>query len=127
MNDNLGNSCNKETLLENFAAELTNAAYPIALRRGMTGSWINVELGLWRVLVETVKKWAREWPSAGSFDEFELWRHGFLVELTKDAVYIAVKHGIKGFLFEVQLDLYRAFRLVVRRRCRTRESELRYS
>jgi hypothetical protein len=37
MNDNLGNSCNKETLLENFAAELTSAAYPIALRRGMTG------------------------------------------------------------------------------------------
>jgi hypothetical protein len=127
MSDKHGTVCNRDILLENFAAELTNAVYPIALRRGMEGSWINVELGLWRALTETVKKWAREWPPVGSSDEFEVWRQGFLVELTEDAVFIAVKHGIRGFLLELQLDLYRVFRLVVRRRYRTSKFELRYS
>ena len=75
-----------------------------------------MELGLWRALTETVKKWVREWPPAGSSVEFEVWRQGFLVELTEDAVFIVVKHGIKGFLLEVQVDLYRTFRLVIRRR-----------
>jgi hypothetical protein len=126
MTNNYGTSSNEETLLENFAAELTNAVYPIALRHGMKGSWINMELGLWRVLTETVKKWSREWPSVGSSEEFEVWRQGFLVELTEEAVIIAVRHGIRGLFLEVQLDLYRVFRLVVRRRYRTRESELRY-
>jgi hypothetical protein len=53
-----GGACNRETQLENFAAELTSAVYPIALRQGMKGLWIEVELGLWRALAETVKKWA---------------------------------------------------------------------
>lgn len=73
-------------------------------------------MGLWRALAETVKKWAQEKPPAGSSDEFEVWRQGFLVDLTDGAFYIAVKDGIKGSLLEVELDLYRAFRLVFRRR-----------
>ena len=120
MSNNHSATCNRDTLLENFAAELTSAAYPIALRHGMAGSWIKVELGLWRALAETVKKWARQKPPAGSSDEFELWRQGFLVDLTEGAFYIAVKHGIKGSLLEVELDLYRAFRFAFRRRYRAR-------
>jgi hypothetical protein len=116
MSDNHSVSGNRDTLLDNFAAELTSAAYPIALRHGMAGSWIMVELGLWRALAETVKKWARQKPPAESSDEFELWRQGFLVDLTEGAFYIALKHGIRGSLLEVELDLYRAFRLVIRRR-----------
>ena len=49
-----------DTLLANVAAELTNAAYPIALRHGIEGSWVDLELELWRVLAETVKKWEAE-------------------------------------------------------------------
>jgi hypothetical protein len=120
MSDNPGASCNRDTLLENFAAELTCAAYPIALRHGVAGSWLKVELGLWRALVATVKKWAGERPPAGSWDEFKAWRDGLAVDLTEGAFYIAVKHGIKGSLLEVELDLYRAFRLVIRRRYRAR-------
>jgi hypothetical protein len=131
MSDNLGAACNGDSLaacnwdglLENFAAELTCIVYPIALRHGMAGSWIKVELSLWRALAATVKKWAREWPPTGSSDEFEVWRQGFLVDLTEGAFYIAVKHGIKGSLLEVELDLYRAFRLVIKRRCRARQPE----
>ena len=118
MIDNPGAACSRDTLLENFAAELTCAAYPIALRHGMAGSWLKVELGLWRALAETVKKWAREWPPAGPPDEFKVWQEGLLVDLTESAFYIAMKHGMKGSLLEVELDLYRAFRLVIRRRYR---------
>jgi hypothetical protein len=117
MSDNHGAVGNRDTLLDNFAADLTSAVYPIALRHGMAGSWIKVELGLWRALAETVKKWAPERPPPGHPDEFKTWREGFLVDLTEGAFYVAVKHGIKGSLLEVELGLYRAFRLVIRRRC----------
>ena len=116
MSNNQDTANNRDMLLENFAAELTSAAYFVALRHGMAGSWINVELGLWKALAETVKKWARERPPAGSPDEIKVWREGFLVDLTESAFYIAVKHGIKGSLLEVELGLYRAFRFVIRRR-----------
>ena len=115
MSDDHGGACNRDTLLENFAAELTIAAYSVALRNGMNGSWLKMELGLWRALAETVKKWAREWPPGASLDEFEGWRNGLLVDLTDGAFHIAVKHGINGSLLEVELCLYRAFRLVIRR------------
>jgi hypothetical protein len=49
-----------DAFLATFAAELTNAAYPIALRHGLGGSWVDLELDLWRVLAETVKKWGAE-------------------------------------------------------------------
>ena len=74
-------------------------------------------------LAETVKRWAREPPAAGSPDEFKAWKEGLLVDLTESAFYVAVKHGIKGSLLEVQLGLYRALRLVIR----TRVTKLRYS
>jgi hypothetical protein len=120
MSDNQGAACTRDALLENLAPELTRSVYPIALRHGMAGSWIKAELGLLRVLAETVNKWAQERPLAGSSDELEVWRQGFLVDLTEGAFYIAVKHGIKGSLLEVELDLYRAFRLAIKRSCRAR-------
>jgi hypothetical protein len=115
MSDNHGATCTRDTLLENFAAELTSAVYGIALRHGLRGSWLDLQMGLWRVLAETVKKWAREWPPAGSSCELKVWREGFLVDLTEGAFHIALKHGINGFPLEVELDLYRAFRSVIRR------------
>jgi hypothetical protein len=54
------NTGNRDALLENFAAELTDVAYPIALRHGGAGSWVDLELDLWRVLGETVKKWGQD-------------------------------------------------------------------
>ena len=87
---------NRDILLENFAAELTRAAYTVALKHGMAGSWIKVELDLWRGLAETVKKWAWEWPPAGSSDEFMVCREGLLVDLTESAFYIAVNTGSRG-------------------------------
>jgi hypothetical protein len=113
MSDNHGAACNRDTLLENFAAELTSAVYPIMLRHGIRGSWIKVELGLWRELAETLKKWAREWPPPGPSDEFTVWRECLLADLTEGAFFIAVKHGINGPLLEVESGLSRALRSVI--------------
>src|SRR5262245_50778970 len=112
MNDNQRAACDRDTRLENFAAELTSAAYPLALHQGMRGSWIKVESGLWRALAQTVKKWARLRP-AGSSDELKAWREGLLVDLTGRAFSVAVEHGIKGSPLEVEQCLYRAFRSVI--------------
>jgi hypothetical protein len=51
---------NREALLETFAAELTVAAYRVALRTGTRGTWLDPELDLWRALADTVRKWERE-------------------------------------------------------------------
>ena len=45
----------RDLALEDFAAELTEAAYPVVLRQQHQGSWLDLELGLWKVLGETVK------------------------------------------------------------------------
>ncbi len=60
MNDHRAAIVESEGATEVFAAELTAAAYPVALRHGVGDKWLDLELELWRVLIETVKKWERE-------------------------------------------------------------------
>ena len=61
--------CDWDTLLVNFAAELANDAYRVALQHGMAGSWVDLELDLWKVLAERVQEWgvtcAARWQSRG--------------------------------------------------------------
>jgi len=59
MSDNHCASCNRDARLENFAAELTRAAYGVALRHGTTGTWVDLQLDLWKALADTVKAWGR--------------------------------------------------------------------
>ncbi len=60
MNGNPGTARDRDIILENVAAELTEAAYPVALHYGVAGSSIDLELELWRVFVETIKRWRRD-------------------------------------------------------------------
>jgi hypothetical protein len=60
MNDNPRSARGRDATLENVAAELTAAAYPVALRYGVVGSSIDLELDLWRVFVETIEGWRRD-------------------------------------------------------------------
>jgi hypothetical protein len=53
--------------LASFTAKLTDAAYAVALRHGVSGSWIDLQLDLWRVLTEAVEN--AESPPAGRLDE----------------------------------------------------------
>jgi hypothetical protein len=62
MLDNNGATCDRDPHLENIAAELTSAVYLVVLRHGMSGSWLELELDLWRALAATVKRVGHETP-----------------------------------------------------------------
>ena len=55
----------RDARLENLVAKLTEAAYPVALRHGVRGSWVDLELDLWKALGETLCQWKRQSPRAG--------------------------------------------------------------
>jgi hypothetical protein len=57
MNEYVQAPVDRDALLESFAAELTLAAYRVALRARTQGTWLDLELNLWRTLAETVKTW----------------------------------------------------------------------
>jgi hypothetical protein len=67
MNDNARATAERDALLDNFAAELARAAYHVALRHGAAGTWLDLELDLWRAVADTLKEWGRNsppWPGA---------------------------------------------------------------
>jgi hypothetical protein len=99
---------------QELAAGLTDAAYPVALGHNVGDEWLDLELDLWKVLSESVRKWEQQVPRTGSPDDFQAWREGLLVDLTEVALHVAARHGMKGPLSEVELDFYQAFRLVLR-------------
>ena len=42
--------------LENLAAELTDAAYFVALQHAVGANWLDLELDLWKAMTKSVKK-----------------------------------------------------------------------
>jgi hypothetical protein len=66
MNGDLKTPVNRDAVLECFAAELTLAAYRVALRTRTRGTWLDLELDLWRALADTVETWERELSRADS-------------------------------------------------------------
>jgi hypothetical protein len=62
MRNNHGSDHNGDAVLENFAAELTGAAYAVALRHCLEDKWLDLELELWEALKETIKKSGQEGP-----------------------------------------------------------------
>jgi hypothetical protein len=62
MNESFKTPVDRDTLPEGFAAELTLAAYRVALETRTRGTWLDLELDLWRALADTVKTWGRELP-----------------------------------------------------------------
>jgi hypothetical protein len=55
---------NRDALLEAFAADLARAAYGVVLRTGTRGTWLDLELDLWRALAEKVKAWGQKTAAA---------------------------------------------------------------
>jgi len=64
MNGDLKTPDNRDDLLDAFAAELTVAAYHVALRHSVGVRWVDLELDLWRALTDTVKTWGEGVVSA---------------------------------------------------------------
>ena len=63
MKDNARAPADRDALLDAFAAELTRAAYQVALRHGAASRWLDLELDLWQALADTVQKWG--WNGRG--------------------------------------------------------------
>jgi hypothetical protein len=57
MNRDIPTPVNRDALLETLAAELTFAAYRVALRTRTQGTWLDLELDLWRALADTARTW----------------------------------------------------------------------
>jgi hypothetical protein len=45
--------------VEDLVAELTAAAYVVALRHGVGHPWLDLELELWHALTDVTSKWNR--------------------------------------------------------------------
>jgi hypothetical protein len=50
-----GNPVSRE--IDDLAAELTEAAFPIALRHGVGTNWLDRKLELWNAMTRTVNAW----------------------------------------------------------------------
>jgi hypothetical protein len=83
--------------LEEFAGELAEAAYPVALKHGVKGSSIDVELDVWYALRNALRTrpTSRETPA----------------ELTQAAYQVALRRGFTGSFVDVELDLWKALSL----------------
>ena len=65
MSDNHRTACDRDSRLENFAAELTEVTCAVVRRRGVVDKWLDLELELWEALKKTIDQWDQEWPQAG--------------------------------------------------------------
>jgi hypothetical protein len=113
MSHNERTAGDRDLRLENLAAELTGAAYPLVLQPEMKKAWIEVELVLWRVLAETVRAWARRRRLAAP-GVSEAWRVGLLGAATTSALSVALHSGVDGPRPDLEFGLYQALRWVIR-------------
>jgi hypothetical protein len=61
MNDHRAVVAHADQSWQALAAELTAAAYPVALRYAVGDAWLDLQLELWRVLTKTLQKWSGDW------------------------------------------------------------------
>lgn len=57
MQDDRAVTSDSDDVLVAFSAQLAAAAYSVALRHGAVGSWLDLEMDLWKTLAETVERW----------------------------------------------------------------------
>ncbi len=108
-------SLGSASALTSFAADLTDAAYSVALRHGIGGSWIDLQLDVWRVLAASISANHRRSSRFASPAEFLAWRETFVSKLTDAAYRTLLRHGIVGPFLDVELDLHVALREAVDR------------
>ena len=68
MNRNVKTPANRDAPLETLAAELTLAAYGVALRTRTEGTWLDLELDLWRALADTARTWGEGFDTDTCFE-----------------------------------------------------------
>ena len=118
MNASVARASDCEHSPETFAAELTEAVFPVALRYGVGDRWLDLELDLWRALSETVEKCARASRGVGSPDEFAGCRQGLVAGLADAAYHTTLRHGARESILDEREGLYQAFRWAIREKVR---------
>ena len=98
-----------------FSADLTDAAYSILLRHRVGGSWIDLQLEVWRALAATVEESDGKAPAGSSGTEFNIWREILLARATDAAYRVALRHELREPFLELELDLQETLRKVVER------------
>jgi hypothetical protein len=97
----------RSTFHEEWAAELTMAAYFVALRHCATNRWLDLQLELWRALSATV---AAGWGSDGIAVRVD----DILAELADVAYRVALPYGRRLSFLDLELELYQTFRRAVK-------------
>jgi hypothetical protein len=66
MNDNARANADQGAPLDAFTAEFTRAAYDVALWHAAPGTWLDLQLDLWRALADTINRWGpKSCPAQG--------------------------------------------------------------
>jgi hypothetical protein len=113
MRDAAGAAGALDDFLEQFAATLAAAVYPVALRQRTGESWLDLEINLWTALADTAQQWGRELRRIGSSSDFDLLWGIFLVEMTGKAFNVAIGQGRNGLSREMQVALYQDLRAAI--------------
>jgi hypothetical protein len=106
---------NQKAAVESLAAELTNVAYPVLLGGGLGGSWVELELGLWKALDGTLQKWFRELPPRSSVDDAASWRKNLVAGLVNTTLFVVKQQGGRKPLPYVESGLQQAFSSAIHR------------
>jgi hypothetical protein len=93
-----------------WAAELTMAAYAVALRHGAPNSWLDLQLELWRALSARVAKCGREFFVRRERGEAGFPVEEFLADLADLAYRIALPYAPRRSFLDLELALYQTFR-----------------
>jgi hypothetical protein len=92
---------------DTLAAELTDLAYPLALRQGVQGFSVDVELDIWKAIYGTLQ----EMPDPTLINASEIMRlwEDALARLTEAAYKVALLRGFRGTFVDFELRLWDAF------------------
>jgi hypothetical protein len=86
----------RKPFLEDLGADLAEAAYPVALRHGVRGPSVDVELDVWKA----IRRVLRGTPAAS--------RQDLLAAVASAAYGVALRHGFRGSFLDLELDLWHA-------------------
>jgi hypothetical protein len=68
MSDSHTLESSRDIQLENFAANLADAAYRVALQHGVGDRWLELEVDLWGAMTEAIEQRSCIHPHEGRFD-----------------------------------------------------------
>ena len=86
---------------ERWAAEMTTAAYAVAMRHCATSRWLELQLALWRALSATFEN---------TESDMVLQSEDFCAEAADVAYRVALPFGRRRSFLELELELYQTLR-----------------